>query len=366
MKPRNSIILLVGTQKGGFLLTSDQDRKKWEVQGPFLEGSTVVHMVLDPRDNRTIFAATSHLVWGSHIQRSQDFGKTWEVPKESPKFPTGLGLTVNSIWEIKPGREGEPGTFYAGIEPAALFKSQDEGNTWIPVEALLNHPTRHLWQPAKGGLSLHSIILDPTRPQRMFVGISAGGVFRTDDGGYTWQAVNRGVRADYLPNPFPEAGQCVHKLASHPKSPEVLYQQNHCGVYRSRDAGSSWEDISEGLPSRYGLPIAVHAHDPETIYVVPEESDQNRVTVGGRFRVYRSRNGGQTWEAGYKGLPQENAYLHVLREALVTDACDPCGVYVGTKGGHLFYSRDEGVTWEILAEWLPPIYSLSTGFIEKG
>ncbi|MCI0527434.1 MAG: exo-alpha-sialidase, partial [Nitrospira sp.] len=268
MKQHNRVILLVGTQKGGFLLTSELNRKKWEVHGPFLEGSTVVHMVLDPRDNETIFAATSHLVWGSHLQRSRDFGKTWEVPREGPKFPSSSSLTVNSIWEIKPGREEEPGTFYVGVEPAALFKSEDVGNTWTPVEGLFNHPTRPLWQPAKGGLSLHSIILDPTNLQRMFVGISAGGVFRTDDGGRSWQAMNKGVLADYLPNPFPEAGQCVHKLVAHPKRPEVLYQQNHCGVYRSRSAGSSWEDISTGLPSRYGLPIAVHAHDPDTIYVV--------------------------------------------------------------------------------------------------
>jgi photosystem II stability/assembly factor-like uncharacterized protein len=253
---------------------------------------------------------------------------------------------------------------YAGVEPAALFKSTDRGDTWTINSGLHNHPHRAQWFPGNGGLCLHTILLDPLDPNRLYVAISTGGCYRTDDGGATWQPRNQHVRADFLPDKYPEFGQCVHKMALHPDRPEVLYQQNHCGVYRSDNAGDDWIDIGDGkLPSRFGFPIAVHPHDPKTLYLALEESDEYRMSVDGKFAVWRSRNGGETWKRLSKGLP-DRAYLVALREAMAVDTLNEAGVYVGTDTGQVFYSRDEGDAWEVLADFLPPVLSVETAVID--
>ncbi len=252
---------------------------------------------------------------------------------------------------------------YAGVEPAALFKSSDHGETWEINEALFDHPHRATWFPGAGGLCLHTILAHPTDPEKMYVAISTGGCYRTDDGGASWKPYNKNVRADFSPDKFPEYGQCVHKMTLHPRRPEVLYQQNHCGVYRSDNGGEDWIDIGEGrLPSRFGFPIAVHPHDPQTVYVVLEQSDEYRMSVDGRFAVWRSRDGGENWTRQVNGLP-EKAHLVVLREAMATDTLEDAGIYAGTSTGQLFYSRDAGDTWELLADFLPPVLSVEAAVV---
>ena len=379
---KTKVLVFVGTRKGGFIFTSDRKRREWKVSGPHFKGWTVMHMTLDPRDRR-VHAATSHDVYGPNTHYSDDLGKTWTQSKESPAFPqpstSGRPLgtpdeaadpeaakskpeKVIKPWNITPGRVDEPGVLYAGIEPAAPFKSIDRGETWHIVDGLYQHPHRPTWFPGNGGLCLHTIILDPANPNRMYVGIS-GGCYRTDDGGVTWQPRNRNVRADFLPDKFPEYGQCLHKMVMHPGRPDVLYQQNHCGVYRSDNGGDDWIDIGEGrLPSRFGFPIAVHPHDPKTIYVVLEESDAYRVSVDGKFAVWRSKNGGDSWKRLNSGLP-DRAHLVALREAMAVDTLDDAGVYVGANTGQVFHSRDAGDSWELLIDFLPPVLSVETAVI---
>jgi photosystem II stability/assembly factor-like uncharacterized protein len=270
---------------------------------------------------------------------------------------------VVRVWNIQPGRADEPGVLYAGIQPAALFKSTDRGENWSLNESLYDHPHRGQWMPGAGGLCLHTIVLDPLDKNRVYVAISAAGVYRTDDGGRSWQPRNKNVLADFAPEKYPEFGQCVHKLDMHPSQPQVLYQQNHCGVYRSTDYGDDWTDIGiDKLPSRFGFPIAVHPHDPQTVYIVLEESDQYRMSVGGQFAVWRSRDGGESWERLTEGLPRD-AHLLVLREAMATDNLDRAGIYVGTENGQLFYSRDDGDSWQTLADYLPPILSVEVAVV---
>ena len=312
---------------------------------------------------------------------SDDGGKTWTQSKAAPAFaqPAQAGRpiatpdeardpsaaaqkpeTVIKVWNITPGRPEEPGVLYAGIEPAALFRSDDRGETWVLNESLYNHPTRPQWFPGAGGLCLHTIMLDPADMNRMYVAISTGGCYRTDDGGVTWRPRNKNVRADFLPDHYPEFGQCVHKMDMHPSRPNVLFQQNHCGVYRSDNCGDDWIDIGDGkLPSRFGFPIAVHPHDPDTVYVALEESDEYRMSVDGRFALWRSRDAGASWLRLTKGLPA-NAYLNVLREALALDTLEQAGLYVGTNTGQLFHSRDGGDSWQVLADFLPPVLSVET------
>jgi len=359
------VLLFLGTEKGAFTLTSDRHRKRWSFAGPHLVGAEVYHMAYDHRDGGTLLAAANSPIWGPQIHGSRDLGKTWTPCKDQPRFPKKSGKTVKRFWHIRPGRESEPGVWYVGAEPASLFMSSDQGATWKEVSSLNNHPTSERWQPGFGGLCLHSIVLHPTDKNRMWVGMSAVGVFGTKDGGKSWKPLNKGVRADFMPEKFPEYGQCTHKLLSHPATPETLFQQNHCGVYRSDSGGEEWQDISEGLPSRFGFVLGLHAKDPNTLYVVPEdEALDDRVGGGKRFvtgaklRVYRSKNGGDRWEPLTDGLPQESAYLHFLREGMATDTLDPCGIYMGTKTGQIFYSRDNGDHWELLREYLPPILSV--------
>ena len=315
-----------------------------------------------------MFAAVNQTVWGPEVQFSHDLGGSWSTAKEQPHFSGDDGRTVSRFWHIEPGRESEPGILYTGVEPAALFKTEDNGDTWQEVPGLSAHSTRDKWQPGLGGLCLHSMVLDSADRDRAWVGISAVGVFGTTDGGRSWQTMNQGVRADFLPDPFPEFGQCPHKLVAHPSRPGVLYQQNHCGVFRSDSAGESWTDITGDLPSRFGLILGIHNQDPDTIFVLPEDKalgDQVggmlRYVTDAKFRVFRSRNKGQDWEPLTKGLPQENAYIHVMREGMAIDALDPCGIYLGTTTGQLYYSYDDGDSWRLMWDNLPPILSVETG-----
>jgi hypothetical protein len=384
MANNSKAMVMIGTPKGGFIFTSDRDRKQWTKSDMMFKGWNVMHMQMDPRDQR-LYASVSHFVYGPTIQYSDDLGRTWTQAKQSPAFtrpstsPRPHGTVeeafsgrpapdtleeVIKVWNIAPGRADEPGVLYAGVQPAALFKSTDRGETWSLIEGLYDHPQRGQWNPGAGGLCLHSIVLDPRDKERMYVAISSAGVYRTDDGGKTWLPRNKNVRADFMgEHRYPEFGQCTHKLDMHPSRPDVLFQQNHCGMYRSDNRGDDWIDIGEGkLPSRFGFPIVVHPHDPQTIYIIPEESDEFRMSINGQFAAWRSRDGGESWSRLTDGLPK-NAHLVVLREAMAADSLDKAGVYAGTNTGQLFYSRNEGDSWEMLADYLPPIQSVETAVV---
>ncbi|MCH7782935.1 exo-alpha-sialidase [candidate division KSB1 bacterium] len=339
---RNDVQLLVGTHKGGFRFTSNTDRKEWELHGPFLKGDDVNHLILDLRNEPTLIACVTTMMGGSRIQISRDFGNSWESPESDIKFDENSVHSLKRIWYIAPGNKHEPDALYAGVDPAALFKSEDSGNNWYEINGLTNHPTRDKWQPGMGGMMVHSICIDPGDKNKMHVGISAAGTFYTEDGGQNWEPRNKGVLADFLPDKFPDVGQCVHHMESHPAKPGVLYQQNHCGVYRSDNSGVEWVDISEGLPARFGFPLVIHPHDPDTIYVIPEQAPEFRCPVDGEFAVFRSKNRGEHWVRLDKGLPNKDAYLNIYRHAMTTDDYDPCGIYVGTSTGQILYSRDEG------------------------
>ncbi len=378
------VLVWVGTRKGGFIFESNTDRQTWSIRGPYFKGWTVMHMMLDPRDRR-LHAAVAHDVYGAGTHYSDDLGHNWTQARVSPAFtvassagrPVGTPAeardpdqaqskpeTVIKVWNITPGRASEPRVLYAGVEPAALFVSTDAGETWSLNQGLYQHPTRPQWYPGAGGLCLHTILLDPLDPQRMYVAISSAGCFRTDDGGGTWQPRNKNVRADFLPNRFPEFGQCVHKMDMHPNRRNVLYQQNHCGVYRSDNYGDEWIDIGEGkLPSRFGFPVVVHPHDANTLYVVLEESQEVHMSIEGQLAVWRSHDAGESWQRLSQGLPQQ-AYVNVLREAMAFDSCAQAGVYMGTNTGQIFSSRDEGDTWEVMADYLPPIVSIETAVVD--
>jgi len=354
------VSLLVGTRKGLFLLRGDGERCRWQVEGPRLAGWEVMHAIADPRD-ATLYACTSSYSYGATVHRSHDGGETWQRPEEIG-LPAESGLALERTWHIQPGHVGRPGELWLGAAPGALLRSQDGGRSFQAVPGILDHPTRERWQPGAGGLCCHSVQLDPTDPNRLVIAISAAGAFRSDDGGESWRPINRNVLADYQPEPYPEVGQCVHKLLLHPARPERLWQQNHCGVYRSDDGGLSWVRLDEnGLPSRFGFPIAVHPRDPDTAYVIPEEADENRVVAGGRLGVYRTRDAGASWQLLADGLPQR-AWTGVLREAAASDGLDPAGIYFGTQSGSLYVSPDEGETWLEVARDLPPILSVETSW----
>jgi serine/threonine protein kinase len=356
------VLLLVGTTKGAFLLRSSSQRSRWEVGGPYFHGHSINSMAYDDREGRhRLWASTHSLLWGTFLRSSDDFGKTWTNPQEAQiKFPPESGASLANVWQISMGRPSEPDVLYCGVEPAALFESRDTGETWSLVRGLYDHPHRPRWTPGNGGLFLHTILLDPENKNRMHVGISAGGVYSTEDGGASWQARNRGIRVVFTPERYPEFGQCVHKVVMHPSRPERLFVQNHWGLYRSDDSGRTWQDIANGVPSDFGFAMVMHPRDPGCVYIVPVESDEFRCTPNGRLRVYRTRNGGASWEALMRGLPQKGAYETILRDAMTTDQLDPAGIYFGTRSGSLYGSTDEGKNWEKILEGLPSIICVRT------
>jgi serine/threonine protein kinase/photosystem II stability/assembly factor-like uncharacterized protein len=361
------VLLLLGTTKGAFLAKSKSDRKHWEVAGPYFHGHAVYSLAYDSRNGRhRLWASTGSPLWGTFLRSSDDFGKTWTNPLEANiRFPPESGLSLKNIWKIALGPPEAPDKLYCGVEPAALFESQDAGESWSLVRGLFDHPHRPRWMPGQGGLCLHTILLHPTDPARMHVGISAGGVYRTDDGGRTWQARNRGIRVTFMPERYPEFGQCVHKMVRHPDRPERLFLQNHWGLYRSDDGADTWTDIAHGLPSDFGFAMATHPHDADCVYIVPVESDEFRCTPEGRLRVYRTRNAGASWEALTRGLPQKSAYETVLRDGMVTDTLDPVGIYFGTRSGKLYASRDAGRTWKEVLNGLPQIVCVASAVVAE-
>ena len=358
-------LLLVGTMKGAFVLRSDKSRKKWRIEGPHFRGEAVYALLHDTRAGRPrTFAATNSMHWGPTLRTSNDNGATWSEPgPQTVRFPAESGRALAQIWQIAPGRATEPNVFYCGVEPAALFESRDGGESWEPNKGLLNHEHQPKWQPGGGGLCLHTIVLDPQNPRRMLVAMSTGGVYRSDDGGKSWRARNTGVRAQFLPEDqrYPEFGQCVHKVVHHPNRPGRLFLQNHWGLYRSDDWGDSWHDIANGVPSDFGFAMQMHPHDPDTVYIVPIEADTFRATPDAKLRVYRTKNAGASWEPLTRGLPQTGAYENVLRDALTADSFDSAGIYFGTRSGKLYGSRDEGATWTEIAAAFPPIVCVKTG-----
>ena len=365
----SSVRVLVGTRKGAFVLTADAAREHWEVAGPHFGGWEVFHVKGSPADPNRIYAA-QHTDWfGQVIQRSDDGGRTWNPAGNEFAYEGDPGTHLwydgtphpwefKRVWHLEPG-PSDPDTVYAGAEDAALFRSTDGGRSWRELAGLRRHPTGPAWQPGAGGLCLHTILLDPRDSARIYTAISAAGAFRSDDAGATWKPVNRGLNSEgILPDPEAEVGHCVHRIAMHPARPEVLFMQKHWDVMRSEDAGESWREISGNLPSDFGFPIEVHAHEPETVYVVPIKSDSQHYPPDGRLRVYRSRTGGGEWEALTDGLPQRDCYVNVLRDAMTVDTLDPCGVYFGTTGGQVYVSADAGDRWKPIVRDLPAVLSV--------
>ncbi len=364
----SGVRLLVGTRKGAFVLTSDEKRERWDVAGPTFAGWEIYHLAGSPADPNRLYASQSTGWFGQLIQRSNDGGKTWEPMGNEFVYNGDPGThqwydgtphpwEFQRVWHLEPSLT-DPDTVYAGVEDAALFRSIDGGQTWQELAALRGHDSGASWQPGAGGMCLHSILLDPNDPERIFVAISAAGVFRTDDAGKTWRPANRGLRSEGIPDPNAEVGHCVHRIAMHPSRPSVLYMQKHWDVMRSDDAGESWQEVSGDLPSDFGFPIGVHAHEPDTIYVVPIKSDSEHYPPEGKLRVYRSRTGGNEWEALTNGLPQSNCYVNVLRDAMAVDSLDSCGVYFGTTGGQVYASADAGDNWAPIVRDLPAVLSV--------
>jgi photosystem II stability/assembly factor-like uncharacterized protein len=388
----SGVRVLVGTRKGAFVLTSDGGRQKWDVSGPHFAGWEIYHLKGSPADPDRIYVSQTSGWFGQIIQRSDDGGKTWYQPGISPDEPTttpdgmpvghsnkftydtssatGKPLTTHQwydgtqnpwefarVWHLEPSLT-DPDTVYAGVEDAALFRSTDGGQTWNELAGLRGHGTGPQWMPGAGGMCLHTILLDPTRPERIFTAISAAGAFRSDDAGETWRPINQGLRSEYIPDPTAEIGHCVHRIAMHKSRPNVLFMQKHWDVLRSDDAGDSWHEVSGNLPSDFGFPIEVHAHEPETVYVIPIKSDMEHYPPDGKLRVYRSRVGGEEWEELTRGLPQQNCYVNVLRDASSVDSLDPCGVYFGTTGGQVYMSPDAGDNWTPIVRDLPAVLSV--------
>jgi photosystem II stability/assembly factor-like uncharacterized protein len=384
----SKVRVLVGTHKGAFVLTSDGKREKWDVSGPHFAGWEIYHMKGSPADPNRIYASQTSDWFGQIIQRSDDGGKTWHQPGTPPgtplpQFPakasnkfvydaseSGKPLTTHQwydgtqhpwefkrVWHLEPSLD-DPATVYAGVEDAAIFRSTDGGESWKELSGLRGHGTGPKWQPGAGGLCLHTIILDPSNPKRMFIAISAAGAFRTDDGGNTWKPINQGLRSQYIPDPKAEIGHCVHHVAMNPKRPGVLFMQKHWDVMRSDNAGDHWVEVSGNLPTDFGFAIDVHAHEPETIYVVPIKSDSEHFPPEGKLRVFRSRTGGNEWEALSKGLPQSDCYVNVLRDAMAVDSLDKCGIYFGTTGGQVYASADAGDSWNPIVRDLPAVLSV--------
>ena len=351
------VTLFVGTKKGLFRVIFEPDHGEWKIDGPHIEGYEVLHCCQPADDPDTVFAAATHPVWGSHIYRSRDQGVTWVSLDNVPHHTNGRSeSSLRAIWYLAVSQDAR--TLIAGIDPPGLFLTRDSGATWQPITGLNDHETRSSWQASKGIFAVHSICVDPGNDKRMVVAISAGGVYRSEDGGHTWQPANQGVRAENLPERYPVSGHNVHRLIMHPEMPDRLYRQCYNGTYRSDDFGASWREITEGLPSDFGYAIAAAPGDPDTVFQIPVTSAQMRTTVDGKLRVYRSQDGGMTWESASHGLPQSHVYVTVLREAIDTDAEQPCGVFFGTSGGQLFASRNTGDSWDLVAGYLPKILSV--------
>jgi hypothetical protein len=387
--------VLVGTSKGAFILTADGKRKNWNVDGPHFAGWEIYHLKGSPVDPDLIFASQTSDWFGQIIQRSRDGGRTWDQPggekMPSPYDPpagqsnnfqydtsadTGRTLTTHQwydgtqhpwefkrVWHLEPSLS-DPDTVYAGVEDAALFRTTDGGKSWHELAALRDVEGSK-WCPGAGGLCLHTILLDPGNPDRMSIAISSAGAFRTDDGGTSWKPINQGLRSDYIPDPDAKVGHCVHSIAAHPSRPDVLFMQKHWDVMRSDNAGDQWHEVSGDLPTDFGFPIEVHAHEPETVYVVPIKSDSEHYPPEGKLRVYRSRTGGNQWEPLTKGLPQKDCYVNVLRDAMAVDTLDECGIYFGTTGGQVYASADSGDTWEPIVRDLPKVLSVEVQVIPQ-
>jgi photosystem II stability/assembly factor-like uncharacterized protein len=364
----SGVRVLVGTSKGAFILTSDEKRQNWEISEPHFAGWEIYHMKGSALNPDRIYASQSTGWFGQLIQRSDDGGKTWEPVGNEFAYDGVTGThqwydgtqhpwEFKRVWHLEPSLH-EPETVYAGIEDAAIFRSQDGGSTWSELPGLRN-TKGELWQPGAGGMCLHTILLDPSNKERMYVAISAAGAFRTDDGGESWKPINQGLISPWeLPDANADVGHCVHNLAMHPSQPNVVFMQKHWDVMRSDNAGDMWHEISGNLPSDFGFPIVVHAHEPETIYVVPIKSDSEHFPPEGKLRVYRSRSGGNEWEALTNGLPQQDCYVNVLRDAMAVDSMDECGIYFGTTGGQVYASPDGGDTWQAIARDLPKVLSV--------
>jgi len=360
-------LLLVGTIKGGFLLRSDGARENWQMAGPYFPGRSVYSLAYDGRNGRRrLWAAVNSPFWGSFLSSTNDFGRTWSDPETyNIKFPEGSDVSLKQVWQIEMDPH-ESDTLYCGVEPAALFKSTDAGDTWSLERGLFDHPHRTEWMPGGGGLCLHTILPDSSNDQRIFVAISTGGVYCTDDGGKNWQPRNKGIRAKFMPpeNQFPEWGQCVHKVVNHPSNPDRMFLQHHWGVYRSDNGGESWEDIGKGLPSDFGFAMEIDPHDGKTVYIIPIESDEFRCTPEGKLRVYRTKNGGESWQPLTKGLPQHDALETILRDNMKADSNNPTGIYFGTRNGKLYGSKDGGDSWTMIREGLPAITCVKTAKID--
>jgi len=363
----SAVRLLVGTRKGAFVLTSDGKREHWDISGPHFAGWEIYHLKGSPVDPNRIYASQSSGWFGQMIQRSEDGGKTWEavgnefvydgVPGTHQWYDgTQHPWEFKRVWHIEPSLT-DPDIAYAGAEDAALFRTADGGKTWQELPGLRS-AKGNLWQPGAGGMCLHTILLDPSVAGRIFVAISAAGAFRSDDAGQTWRPINRGLKSEQIPDPSAEVGHCVHRIAMHASRPGILFMQKHWDVMRSENAGDSWNEVSGNLPSDFGFPIDVHAHEPETIYVVPIKSDSEHYPPDGKLRVYRSRTGGNEWEALTKGLPQNDCYVNVLRDAMAVDSLDKCGVYFGTTGGQVYASADAGDSWNPIVRDLPAVLSV--------
>ena len=388
----SKVRVLAGTRKGAFILTADGTRKNWEVSGPHFAGWEIYHVKGSPADPGRIYASQTSGWFGQVIQRSDDGGKTWFQPGTPPGEPTtgpggmpkgesnkfvydtsaetGKPLTTHlwydgtqhpwefkRVWHLEPSHT-DPNTVYAGVEDAALFKSNDGGTTWHELSGLRGHGTGPKWQPGAGGMCLHTVVVDKKNPNRIYIAISAAGAFRTDDGGKTWKPINRGLKSQFIPDPNAEVGHCVHHVALHPSRPDVLFMQKHWDVMRSDNAGDQWHEVSGNLPTDFGFVIDVHAHDPETIYVVPIKSDGEHYPLDGKLRVYRSKSGGNEWQELSKGLPEKNCYVNVLRDAMAVDNLDSCGVYFGTTGGQVYCSSDSGDSWAPIVHDLPAVLSV--------
>jgi photosystem II stability/assembly factor-like uncharacterized protein len=364
----SGVRVLVGTRKGAFVLTADGKRDRWKVSGPHFAGWEIYHLKGSPADPNRLYASQTSGWFGQVMQRSDDGGKTWEPVGNEFAYEGTPGTHMwydgtqhpwafARVWHLEPSLT-DPETVYAGVEDAAMFRSTDGGRSWKELAGLREHPSGPSWQPGAGGMCLHTILLDPTNPERMYAAISAAGAFRSDDGGASWRPVNRGLKSNSIPQQEAEVGHCVHRIAMHPSRPGVLFMQKHWDVMRSDDAGDSWHEVSGNLPTDFGFPIDVHAHEPETIYVVPITSDSHHFPPEGKLRVYRSRSGGNEWEPLTKGLPQNDCYVNVLRDAMSVDGLDPCGVYFGTTGGQVYASANAGDSWTPIVRDLPAVLSV--------